>query len=137
MTTRFSRNHSASKKKSQSSSSKLNGKNRAFAGALIKKLKEVATRDRIIQRSLHSVSVRMEARFKCKQLRDDSAAIECNSNHSSLDLDFPSFVHHSTSDLDFPNFPQEDLVPQQEWDELFESAFEAIGDTDIEAFEPY
>ncbi len=78
----------------------------------------------------------MEARYKCKQLRDESAAIECNSNHSSLDLDFPPISHNSTSDLEFPTFSQEDQVPQQEWDELFESAFEAIGDTSIEAFQP-
>ncbi len=115
---------------------KHNGKNRAFAGALIKKLKELATRDRIIQRSLHSVSARREARFKCKELPDEIATIECNSNYSSLDLDFPIFARQSTSDLEFPNCPQEDPVPQQEWDDLFESAFEAIGETPIDAFEP-
>jgi hypothetical protein len=136
MTTRFSRKaHSASSKKSNCSSVKSNGKNRAFAGALIKKLNEIATRNRIIQRSLHSVSARMEERFKCKHLRDESTAIECNSNNFALDLDFPTFPLHNTSDLELPNFPQEDPVPQQEWDELFESAFEAIGDRSIEAFD--
>ncbi len=105
---------------------KIEVNHRAFAGALIKKLNEHAKCKRIIQRSLHSVSVRREASFKRKlqQLRDTSTTEECFSNNT-------------TFDLEFPNFPEESLVPQHQWDELFESAFEAIGDTCIEAFDDH
>jgi hypothetical protein len=57
-----------------------------------------------------SSAARREARFKCKELPDEIATIECNSNYSSLDLDFPIFARQSTSDLEFPNCPQEDPV---------------------------
>ena len=92
-----------------------------FAAALIKKLNAHAKCKRIIKRSLHSLSVRREARFRCKNLSDTSTTIECSQN--------------ITSDLEFPELTEDGLVPQQQWDELFESAFEAIGDTCVEAFD--
>jgi hypothetical protein len=92
-----------------------------FADALIKKLNAHAKCTRIIQRSLHSVSVRRDARLKCKQYRDTSTTAYCYSKSAA-------------SDLEFSDCPDEVHVPQQQWDELFESAFEAIGETCIEAF---
>ncbi len=37
-------------------------------------------------------------------------------------------------DYEIQNFFPEVLVPQQQWDELFESALEAIGDTSVDIF---
>ncbi len=82
------------------------------------KLNALAIRNRIIQRSLHSISARMDGRF-----------LSSNRKSSSLDLSHP-FV-----ECDGQNFSQEELVPQQQWDDLFESAFEVIGDTSVDIFD--
>jgi hypothetical protein len=94
---------------------------RTFAGALIKKRNAHAKCTRIIQRSLHSVSVRRDARFKCKPFRDTITTAYCYSKSAA-------------SDVEFSDCPDEVLVPQQQWDEMFERAFEAISETCIEAF---
>ncbi len=67
------------------------------------------------------MSVKGEARFRCKQLPDTSTTTESKSKDA-------------VSGLEIPDFPEEVLIPQQQWDELFESAFDAIGDTCIDVF---
>jgi hypothetical protein len=95
---------------------KIKGRHQAFDGALIKKSNDHAKFSRIIQRSLQSVSVRT------KQISDTRNTDKCNSDDTASELEL-SYCH------------EEDLVPQQQWDELFESAFEAISDTCIKAFD--
>ncbi len=41
---------------------------------------------------------------------------------------------HPTMDCEMQIFSPEGLVPQQQWDELFDSAFEAIGETSVDIF---
>jgi hypothetical protein len=100
----------------------LNGMGRAFAGPLKKKLNVLVTRNRIIQRSLHSMSARNDRRFKC-------ARHVCNGPSFTLDLS------HNTLEYETQNLSLEEHVPQQEWDELLDSAFEAIGDTSVDIFD--
>ena len=123
MATRFSRCAQASSRgvKRTALRKHPNGKGRAFAGALKKKLNTLVTRNRIIQRSLHSIVARIDGRFKDSQhsSRDNCCA---------LDWSYPSM------EFETQNFPHDELVPQQQWDELFESAFEAIGDTSADIF---
>jgi hypothetical protein len=100
----------------------LNGMRRAFAGALKKKLNVLVTKNRIIQRSLHSMSARNCGRFKCARHVYRGCAMSLNLSHPALQCEKQ-------------NLPLEEHVPQQEWDELLDSAFEAIGDTSIDIFD--
>ena len=85
---------------------------RAFAYTLIKKLNLVAARHRVIQRNLISVSTPLAKRFRTA-LSDGSKSRKAQEEKNSTDV-----LSLSQS--------QEDLVPQQLWDELFEIAIEAI-----------
>ncbi len=44
-------------------------------------------------------------------------------------------LSHPALQCEKQNLPLEEHVPQQEWDELLDSAFEAIGDTSIDIFD--
>ena len=126
MATRFSRymqgsaNHRIAKRTTMRK--QLSVKGRAFAGALKKKLNALITRDRIVQRSLHSMSARIGGRIK-------------SARHVSSDSSFYLNLNFPAMECDIHNRSIEELVPQQEWDELFDSAFEAIGDTSVDIFE--
>jgi hypothetical protein len=99
-----------------------NGEHREFASELIKKLNGVAVRNRIIHRSLHSLSGRMERKFKSSRSGTCTASEE---DKNSKD---------SNSSLENDCFREAD-VPQKQWDELFESAFAAISSSSIDVFD--
>jgi hypothetical protein len=98
------------------------GEHREFASELIKKLNGVAVRNRIIHRSLHSLSGRMERKSKSSRPGTCTASKEVkNSRDSNSFLEYDYF--------------REDDVPQQQWDELFESAFTAISSSSMDVFD--
>ena len=90
---------------------------RVFANNLIRKLNRVAARKRVIQLNLKLVSLlqkrpRNSLRRRCSK---------CVSSESTLSTD------EMNSDL-----VPEDSVPQQLWDAILDSAFEAIGDNCVD-----
>ena len=99
---------------------KLVRRDREFAMSLISKLNVVAFRNRIIRRSLHSVDCRMER--KAKPLDENS------------DMETKATSRDACLSEDFEFFDQDNVL-QQEWDALFESAFEAVDKASVEIFE--
>lgn len=93
-----------------------------FTATLKKKLKSVAVRNRIIQKSLHSLSDRLERRSKSPR------TINC----SELEKDE---VSENTFDFLDYDCSHEIDVPQQQWDDLFESAFTAISNSSVVIFD--
>ena len=92
-----------------------------FACTLIKKLNQVAAHQRFIQRNLKSVASTLNRRFR-------------PSRRSKTELD-----DESSSAADFFEFEdmshlQEESVPQQLWDEMFDGALGAMGDLSDEIF---
>ena len=93
-----------------------------FVCTLIKKLNQVAAHQRFIQRNLKSVASTLNRRFR-------------PSRRSKTELD-----DESSSAADFFEFEdmshlQEESVPQQLWDEMFDCALEAMGDLSDEIFD--
>ena len=93
--------------------SRVRPSQRAFVCTLIKKLNQVALRNRIIQRNLKSVSP-LDKRFRSSQVS------ECKQSDFSCSTDSLNVGHAANQ--------QENSFQQQQWDEMFESAFEAIHD---------
>ena len=85
----------------------------AFVCKLIKKLNQVALRNRIIQRNLKSASPLAK---RCRS----SPVSECKQSDFSCSTDSLNVEHVANQ--------QENPFQQQQWDEMFESAFEAIHD---------
>jgi hypothetical protein len=98
----------------------INGRGRAFSGARMKELNALAKRNRTIRRSKGG-SARVDRRFKCSQ---------CISSDVSIVLD----LNHPNAECESQEFSQEKLIPQKQWDELFDSAFEAIGEISGDLF---
>jgi hypothetical protein len=86
----------------------------SFACSLIKKLNIVAARNRVIPRHLRS------AVLPARRMPIDERPIISNSFDDYVELDCT---------------PQENEVPQKEWDDLYESAFEVIGTDSMDPFE--
>ena len=84
----------------------------AFVCTLIKKLNQVALRNRIIQRNLKSASPLSK---RCRS----SQVSECKQSDFSCSTDSLHIDHANQ---------QENSVQQQQWDEMFDCAFEAIHD---------
>ena len=96
-------------------------KNRILACALIQKLNQVASRRRTIERNLKSVSALLDGRFRvAHRIESDT---DCGNQAADV-LDFGCRADQ-----------EEDLVPQQLWDHLFDSAFQAIGNADVDIFD--
>ena len=92
-----------------------------FAGTLIAKLNQVTARNRAIQRNLQSVSAQWNRRFMVTN-RSKSRTEDCDKsvNKAAFDCLQPC---------------QEDLIPQQLWDDLFDTAIDAIGNFPIDIFD--
>ena len=109
----ISQMHKTSKARTTCETRKANLHNTAFACILSKKLKQVAARNRIIQRNFKSMST-IDKRFltvnRCEVCVDGSKGNDMDSSNGN----------------DKISFEQEDLIPQKLWDELFDSAFQAI-----------
>ena len=89
---------------------------RAFVCTLIKKLNQVALRNRIIQRNLTSVSPLTKRSRASKQ--------------SEYEQTCPTKSFHSDPDAN----QEETSFPQEIWDEMYDSAFEAIQDVSFVDF---
>ena len=105
--------HKTSKARTTCETRKANLHNTAFAYILSKKLKKVAARNRVIQRNFKSMST-IDKRF-----RTVNRCEVCVDGSNGNDMD-------SSNGNDNISFEQEDLIPQKLWDELFDSAFQAI-----------
>jgi hypothetical protein len=93
----------------------------------MKKLSELATRNRIIQRSLHSIKARMEGRSECSHHVAKRDYISIDANHTETDIGACAF---SQDDLS-----QDQDIPQQLWDDLYDSAFDALVDRSVDVFD--
>ena len=89
---------------------------RAFVCTLIKKLNQVALRNRIIQRNLNSVSPLTKRSRASKQS-------ECEQTWPTMSID-----------LDPDASQEESSFPHEVWDEMYDSAFEAIQDVSFVDF---
>ena len=96
--------------------------NNKFASTLIKKLNKVLRRNRAIHRNLQSVptSSTLDQRFRF--------------SHPTSSFDH-SREEPESIELESLLNPPEDMVPQALWDELFDSAFEAVGDASVDIFD--
>ena len=97
----------------------MSGNNEGFASTLIKKLRRVAFLNKIIRRNLHSIHSRI-ARGKQRKYHQILLS-ETKKNKTSISANFDSII--------------QDHVPQKEWDDLFESAFLAIGNAVVDIFD--
>jgi hypothetical protein len=86
----------------------------SFACSLIKKLNLIAARNRVIPRHLRS------AVLLARRMPIDERPIISNSFDNCVELACA---------------PQENKVPQKEWDDLFESAFQVIRSDSMDPFE--
>ena len=103
---------------------------RQFISKLRRKLNSVGIRNRTIQRNLHSLA------FRAK--KSEGGCVE-GQVHFSFEGSVKDKVQYvDVEDFSMPNFLGNDLfrihavqdVPQQEWDEMFEDAFTALGNSD-------
>ena len=92
-------------------------RNQSFACSLIKKLNQVAARNRVIQRHVRPLAAGVLSNRRCRVLHH----IGCDENLSGMSTSTCSEKVQS-----FDSTFMEDVVPQEEWDDLYEKAFQAI-----------
>ena len=92
-----------------------------FVCTLIKKLNQVAAHQRFIQRNLKSVASTLNRRFR-------------PSRRSKTELDDESSSAADLFESEDMSHLQEESVPQQLWDEMFDGALGAMGDLSDEIF---